>query len=154
MVNSSQKKTFQNKNSRNVALKPRSGVFKHESDLFALFVAEMTAILFFPEGCYDARAPQGGSHEDNVVWELFKQYCQLSTELHHELARKEKLKQAMSSLSIDKMNADQLLELKASLERLQQQVQKEREERFGITPTPSSSGDMCSTEDATTSLKN
>ncbi|KAF7833484.1 agamous-like MADS-box protein AGL29 [Senna tora] len=158
MVKESQGKTLiQNRNSRHITFsKRRSSIFKKACELCALCAVEMVIIIFSPGGkpyafgnpspndvidrfqnSIDSNAPfvtvAGKRYRREtmkiMIEGLYEQYEKLNSQLKEEKERGMTLKQKMMDFpDVTKMNKDQLIEFKASLENLKLKVLIRKEE--------------------------
>lgn len=148
MAKAIQKALIQDPRAKHVTFsKRRYGIFKKASELCTLCAVEMTIIVFSPGGktysfghpspnaiinrftnSVDSNASAIGedqrSQKDAVVRRTCKRYSDLNAQLNAEKKRGEDLKRMMMMKipDIDKMNRDELLQFKASLEDLKLKV--------------------------------
>ncbi|XP_054799566.1 agamous-like MADS-box protein AGL29 isoform X2 [Prosopis cineraria] len=130
--------------------KRRFGIFKKASELCTLCAVEMVLIIFSPGGKpYSFSHPSSeavinrlvtGSadpkidHEERAerearLAELNKHCCDLNAQLKEEKKRGKELKKRMMNLpDIEKMNREELMKMKTSLEDLRVRVRNRKEE--------------------------
>lgn len=173
MVKATEKKTLiQDTKAKSVTFsKRRSGIFKKACELCTLCGVEMAIIFFSPTGkayafgnpsveaiinrfsndsaTFDAYASNGedGSQEGARLSDLYKEYFDLVAQVEAEEKRAEELKQRRSNYpNISKMNMNELLEFKASLENFKQFLDREMEvssKKLGSSSLTEDDG-MCS----------
>ncbi|XP_054799567.1 agamous-like MADS-box protein AGL29 isoform X3 [Prosopis cineraria] len=107
--------------------KRRFGIFKKASELCTLCAVEMVLIIFSP-GDPKIDHEERAEREARLA-ELNKHCCDLNAQLKEEKKRGKELKKRMMNLpDIEKMNREELMKMKTSLEDLRVRVRNRKEE--------------------------